>query len=170
MKSHQLCLGVGGACKGPGGVHFCHLCSCTSDDGPVSKQIRRDTYVIKRLVGFYCKDVCDNDCIEDAKTQLGHLETDGMGLKIIALCKATVSESVWDNPTECHWATLYSMSHLHLVPSGVSPGLYVPIVDTRCYKKLLNDTLILFDLANSYGVTTVPEHESLIEKYLFRLF
>jgi hypothetical protein len=41
MKSHQLCLGVGGACKGPGVVHFCHLCSRTGDDVAVP-QIRFD--------------------------------------------------------------------------------------------------------------------------------
>jgi hypothetical protein len=39
MKSHQLCLGVDGACKGPGVVHFCHLCSCISDDVAVPNQI-----------------------------------------------------------------------------------------------------------------------------------
>jgi hypothetical protein len=61
------------------------------------------------------------------------------------------------------------MSPLHLVPFGVAPGLYVHMVDTRRYNKLLNDTLVLFDLVNSDGVTTVPERESLIEKYLFRL-
>jgi hypothetical protein len=118
-------------------------------------------------VECYCKDVCDNDCIEDAKTQLAHLETDEMGLKIVALCKTTVSESVWDNPKECPWATLYSMSPLHLVPVGVAPGLHVHMVDTRRYKKLLNDTLILFDLVHSDDVTTVPECVSLIKKYLF---
>jgi hypothetical protein len=61
------------------------------------------------------------------------------------------------------------MSHLHLVPVGVSPGLYVNMVNTRCYTKLLNVKLILFDLVNSDGVTTVPERESLIDKYSFRL-
>jgi hypothetical protein len=47
MKSHQLCLGVGGACNGPGVVHFCHLCSRTSDDVAVPNQIGCDTGVIK---------------------------------------------------------------------------------------------------------------------------
>jgi hypothetical protein len=133
-------------------------------------------------VECYCKDVCDSDCIEDSKTQLAHLETGEMGLKIVALCKATVSAAVCDNPKECPWDTLYSMSPLHLVPVGVAPGPYVHMVDTRHYKKLLNDTLILFDLINSDGVTTVAERDSLIEKstvaerdsliekYVFRLF
>jgi hypothetical protein len=92
-----------------------------------------------------------------------------MGLKIFALCKTTVPASVWDNPIECPWATLYSMSPLHLVPLGVDTGLYVYMVDTSRYNKFINDTLILFDLVNSDGVTTVPERVSLIEKYLFRL-
>jgi hypothetical protein len=92
-----------------------------------------------------------------------------MGLKIVALCKMTVSASVWDNPKECPWATLYSMSPLHLVPVGVAPGLHVHMVDTRRYNKLINDTLILFDLLNSDGVTTVPKHVNLIEKYSFIL-
>jgi hypothetical protein len=51
---------------------------------------------------------------------------------------------------------------------GVAPGLYVQMVDTRCYNKFLDDTLKLFDLVNSDGVTTVPERESLIKTYLFR--
>jgi hypothetical protein len=59
----------------------------------LQSQIRFD-----RQVECYCKDVCDSDCIEDAKTQLAHLETDEMGLKIVALCKATVSAAVLDNP------------------------------------------------------------------------
>jgi hypothetical protein len=49
------------------------------------------------------------------------------------------------------------MSPLHLVLVGVFHGLYMPMVDTRCYKKNLNDTLILFYLVISYGVTTVRE-------------
>jgi hypothetical protein len=110
MKSHQLCLGVGGACKGPGVVHFCHLCSRTSDDIAVPNQILCEACVVKRLVELYCKNVCDSDCNEDSKTQLAHLETDKMRLKIFALCKMTVSASVWDSPKECPWATLYSMS------------------------------------------------------------
>jgi hypothetical protein len=61
------------------------------------------------------------------------------------------------------------MSPLHLVPIGVAPGLYVHMVDTRHYNKLLYDALILFDLVNYDGVTTVPERESLIKKYVFRL-
>jgi hypothetical protein len=48
MKSHQLFLGVDGACKGPGVVHFCHLCSHTSDVVAVPNQIRCDIYVVKR--------------------------------------------------------------------------------------------------------------------------
>jgi hypothetical protein len=48
MKSHQFCLGVGGACKGLGVVHFCHLCSRTSDDVAVPNHIRCDTCVVKR--------------------------------------------------------------------------------------------------------------------------
>jgi hypothetical protein len=169
MKSHHLCIGGGGACKGPGVVHFFHLCSRSSDDIAVPNQIKCDACVANRRVEFYCKDVCDSDCIEDAKTQLAHLEIDKMGLKIVALCKVTVSKSVWDSPKECPWATLYSMSPLHLVPVGVAPGLYVAMVDTRCYNKLINDTLIMFDLVNSDGVTTVPERDILIEKYVLRL-
>jgi hypothetical protein len=80
-----------------------------------------------------------------------------------------MSAAVWDNPKEFPWATLYSISHLHLVYVGVAPGLYVPMVDTRRYHKIINETLIIFDLVNSDGVTTVPECESLIENYLFRL-
>jgi hypothetical protein len=48
MKSHQLCLRVGGAFKGPGVVIFCHLCSRTGDDVAVPNQIRCDTCVFKR--------------------------------------------------------------------------------------------------------------------------
>jgi hypothetical protein len=66
----KLCLGVGGSFKVPGVVHFCHLCSRTIDDVAVPNHIRYDTCVVKRRVEFYCKDVCDIDCIEDAKTQL----------------------------------------------------------------------------------------------------
>jgi hypothetical protein len=120
-------------------------------------------------VECYCKHICDSDCIEDAKTKLAHLESDKMGPKIVALCKVTVSAAVWDNPKEWPWATLYIMSHLHLVPVGVAPGLYVPMVDTMHYNKFLNDTLILFDIVNAACITTVPERDSLIEKYLFRL-
>jgi hypothetical protein len=79
-----------------------------------------------------------------------------------------VSAAVWENPEECHWAKFYSMSPLHLVPVGVAPGIYVHMVDSRRYNKLLNDTLMLFDLVNSDGITTIPERESLIKKYLFR--
>jgi hypothetical protein len=64
---------------------------------------------------------------------------------------------------------LYIISPLQLVPVGVAPGLYVPMVDKIRNNKFINGTLILFDLVNSDGVTTVPERESLIEKYLFRL-
>jgi hypothetical protein len=43
IKSHQICLGWGCAAKGPGIVHFCHLCMCTIDEIALPNPVQCET-------------------------------------------------------------------------------------------------------------------------------
>jgi hypothetical protein len=73
----------------------------------------------------------------------------------------------WGKPQRMSLGYIIQYVLFTIFPGGIAPGYYAPMVDTRRYNKLLNDTLILFYLVNCDGITTVPERKSLIEKYLF---
>jgi hypothetical protein len=70
MKSNQICIGRGGASKGPGVLHFCHLCMCTMC---TSDEIMLPNQVYGMQTQGQCRFAapCNLLCRRDIKAQRG---------------------------------------------------------------------------------------------------
>jgi hypothetical protein len=90
MKSHQIFLGRGGASKGPGIVHFCHLCMCTSDKIALPNQMQCVKRKYKGKVVCRHHDMCYAEDIANCKEELATLEQLPLAAKPIHIC--------WDTP------------------------------------------------------------------------
>jgi hypothetical protein len=99
MKSHQLCLGCGGASKGPVILNVCQLYMYISDNIAVQHQVTCQ-YCLENTNEFcFHYDVIDRKLIRDAKEELLRLKADKLVMKVKRMCEATVSRDVWDKST-----------------------------------------------------------------------
>jgi hypothetical protein len=71
MKSHQIFLGRGGAAKGPGVIHFCHLCMFTSNEIALSNQVQCVKCKCKGNTFCLHHDIC---CAEEIAKRREELE------------------------------------------------------------------------------------------------
>jgi hypothetical protein len=74
MKFHQNCLGRGGTSKGPGVVHCCHLCMCTSDEITLPNQVQRVECKRKGKAACLHHAICCAEEIAKRKDELAALE------------------------------------------------------------------------------------------------
>jgi hypothetical protein len=167
MKSHQICLGRGGAAKGPGVVHFDHLCMCTSDEIALPNQVLCDE--CKKARHYIClhHKVLDAEEVRRSKEELLGMDQNPLVCQIVRVCKDTVPARVWDDPKQSAWEHLYNEMPLHLVAVGISPGLYDPMDDARRYNRLVNDCLARLDMATTHGILLPNERKELVGKMLF---
>jgi hypothetical protein len=69
-------------------------------------------------------DLIDPKLIREAQEELSQLEEEKLVMKVKRMCEATVPHDVWDNSNMCPWDQMYNCCPLHLVPVGISPGMF----------------------------------------------
>jgi hypothetical protein len=74
MKSNWLCLQRGGAAKGPGVTHLCHLCQCKSDDISLPKFLTYGKCIVKGKIICVHLNLIDDYAIAHAKQELARLD------------------------------------------------------------------------------------------------
>jgi hypothetical protein len=123
MKSHQICFGRGGAAKGPGIVHFCHLCMCTSDNIALSNQVQCE--MCKAAPTHVClhRNIYGAAEVQRRREELAALKLVPLVTTIIQVCRDKVPIKYWDDPKKSPWEHLYENMPLYLVLVGIAPGI-----------------------------------------------
>jgi hypothetical protein len=147
MKSNWLCLQRGGAAKGPGVLHFCHLCHCRSDDISLPNLLTCGKCIGKGKIRCDHLNLIDDYDIAHAKEELARL--DRCPIASIFGCACALQTGGCQD-----YYKLYQQCKLHIVKTGRQAGIDDDIDQHKLiypyeYDLLLKETLDLFGVLES---------------------
>jgi hypothetical protein len=74
MTSHQICRGRGGAAKGPGVVHFCYFCMCTSYEIALPNQVQCEMCKAAPKHIYFHHNICGAAEVQRRREELAALD------------------------------------------------------------------------------------------------